>query len=49
MNHEIMVDCPVCGSEYDAHLHWTKCPVCGFDNEKLSLERRRQLPPLPKK
>lgn len=46
MNHEIPVKCPVCECEYDAHLHWTRCPCCGFDREKLSLHRREQLQPL---
>ena len=45
-NHCIDVKCPVCGEEYDARLHYYRCPVCGFDREKLSLHRQRQLPPL---
>ena len=45
-NHCIDVKCPVCGEEYDARLHYYRCPVCGFDREKLSLYRQRQLPPL---
>ena len=45
-NHCIDVTCPVCGNEYDARLHYYRCPVCGFDMEKLSLQRRQQLPPL---
>lgn len=45
-NHCIDVTCPVCGHEYDARLHYYRCPVCGFDREKLSLQRRRQLPSL---
>lgn len=46
MNHEIPVTCPVCGNEYDARLHYYRCPICGFDREKLSLHRRKQLFPL---
>lgn len=34
MNHEIPFVCPVCGEEYDAHLHWHICPKCGTDAEK---------------
>ena len=45
-NHCIEVTCPVCGNEYDARLHYYRCPVCGFNREKLSLHRQRQLPPL---
>lgn len=30
-NHCIDVKCPKCGCEYDAHLHWTVCPECGYD------------------
>ena len=46
MNHEITVTCPMCGEEYDAHLHWTSCPKCGYAREKMSLGRKRQLPTL---
>ena len=45
-NHCIDVKCPVCGEEYDARLHYYRCPVCGFNREKLSLHRQRQLPSL---
>ena len=45
-NHCIDVTCPVCGNEYDARLHYYRCPVCGFNREKLSLHRQRQLPSL---
>jgi hypothetical protein len=30
-NHCIDVTCPNCHKEYDAHLHWTSCPYCGYD------------------
>lgn len=46
MNHEITVTCPMCGEEYDTRVRWGICPVCGFDMEKLSLHRQKQLPPL---
>ena len=53
MNHEIPFVCPRCGHEYDAHLHWFQCPMCGHDStwerEKMSLERKRQLPSLQHK
>ena len=48
MSHEIWAVCPVCGNEFDRHLHWDSCPVCGreLDPQKLSLHRRRHFLPL---
>ena len=41
MNHEIPFVCPVCGEEYDAHLHWHICPKCGTDAEKEIVAEKR--------
>ncbi|MCR5037866.1 MAG: phage terminase large subunit family protein [Bacteroidales bacterium] len=45
-NHCIDVTCPLCGEEYDARLHYYRCPACGFNREKVSLYRQGKLPPL---
>lgn len=41
MNHEISFVCPVCGEEYDAHLHWHICPKCGTDADKEIVAEKR--------
>lgn len=60
MSHEIWCTCPCCNAEYDAHLHWSSCPNCGYDwladglllvderPKNLSLEILEQLQHLPK-
>lgn len=41
MNHEIPFVCPVCGEEYDAHLHWHICPKCGTDADREIVAEKR--------
>lgn len=40
-NHNIPFECPACGKEYDAHLHWYICPHCGVDALALRSDKAK--------